>query len=408
MRCRRLLLARILSNHGSDLRLERNPQNFPMTPVPPTSGQLHLRGIQYLRAIAALMVAYFHSLEQIPAYTPYFERYLGGRLNLASGVDIFFVISGFIMLVTNRNGTPGKFVVRRLIRIVPLYWILTVLLVLLAVWLPAQFRTTAVSATAIAKSLLFIPYMNPGHGGEIWPLLVPGWTLNLEMFFYAVFALALFVPARFRVAAVGLVLGSLVLVRVVTGGHAMAPELLFYTDTRLLEFWLGMLIAQLLINDSLHLPRGVCIALLLCGFVMLLTGFPVDWLGVSHLTHDIASNILPAGAIILGMVCLEKRGSVGNHPWLHWLGDASYSIYLTHLFSWGAARFAWHALGLEHEGFGYAVAFYAFGMLLVVAGAGLVNTAVEMPVTKLLQRLTERRRRVPPAALPNIAQQTPH
>jgi exopolysaccharide production protein ExoZ len=378
-------------------------------PVPSTSGQLHLRGIQYLRAIAALMVAYFHSLEQIPAYTPYFERYLGGRLNLASGVDIFFVISGFIMLVTNRNGTPGKFVVRRLIRIVPLYWILTVLLILLAIWLPAQFRTTAVSASAIAKSLLFIPYMNPGHGGEIWPLLVPGWTLNLEMFFYAVFALALFVPARFRVAAVGLVLGGLVLVRVVTGGHAMAPELLFYTDTRLLEFWLGMLIAQLLISDSLHVPRGVCIALLACGFVMLLTGFPVDWLGVDHLTHDIASNILPAAAIIVGTVCLERRGSIGNHPWLHWLGDASYSIYLTHLFSWGAARFAWHALGLErHEGFGYAVGFYAFGMLLVVAGAGLVNTTVETPVTRLLQRLTERRRRVPPAALPNIAQQTPH
>jgi exopolysaccharide production protein ExoZ len=376
-------------------------------PVPSTSGQLHLRGIQYLRAIAALMVAYFHALEQIPAYTPYFERYLGGRLNLASGVDIFFVISGFIMLITNRNGTPGKFALRRIIRIVPLYWFLTLLLILLALWQPAQFRTTVLSATAVAKSLLFIPYLNPGHSGQVWPLLVPGWTLNLEMFFYAVFALVLFVPPRFRVPVVGGVLGTLVLVGAVADGRGIAPELLFYTDTRLLEFWLGMLLAQLLINDWLHLPRGVCIALLPCGFVMLLTGFPVDLLPVTHLTHDIASNVLPAAAIILGTVCLERAGAVRNYPWLQWLGDASYSVYLTHIFSLGVARFAWHAMGLERDGFAYAAGFAVFGMVLVVAGAGLVYTAVEVPILTALQKLIGRRRRAPATTMTNIAQQTP-
>src|SRR5262249_15244130 len=87
--------------------------------------RMHLRSIQYLRAVAALMVAYFHTVDQIPAYRPLFERYLLGNLNLASGVDIFFVISGFIMLVSNRNSRPVSFAVRRVIRIVPLYWFLT-------------------------------------------------------------------------------------------------------------------------------------------------------------------------------------------------------------------------------------------------------------------------------------------
>lgn len=353
------------------------------------------------------MVAYFHAIEQIPQYASYFDKYLLGRLNLAAGVDVFFVISGFIMLITNRNGTPGKFAIRRIIRIVPLYWFLTLLLIFLALWLPSQFRTTVVSASAIAKSLLFIPYLNPGHPGEVFPLLVPGWTLNLEMFFYAVFALVLFAPARFRVAAVGMVLGTLVLVGVATHGRGIAPELLFYTDARLLEFWLGMLIAHLLVKDSLHLPAGLCIVLIVCGFVLLLTGFPVNLLGVGDFTRNIASNVLPAAAIILGTVCLERAGAVRNHPWLRWLGDASYSIYLTHIFSLGVARFAWRGMGLERDGLAYAAGFAVFGMVLVVAGAWLVYSAVEVPVLTALQRLIERRRRAPATAMPNIAQQTP-
>jgi exopolysaccharide production protein ExoZ len=373
----------------------------------PGAAPKHLLGVQYLRAVAALMVAYFHAIEQIPQYAPYLQKYLLGHLNLAAGVDVFFVISGFIMLITNRNGTPGKFALRRIIRIVPLYWFLTVLLVLLALWQPSQFRTTVVSAGAIAKSLLFIPYLNPGHPGEVFPLLVPGWTLNLEMFFYAVFALALFAPGRFRVAAVGLILGTLVLVGVTAPGRGIPAELLFYTDARLLEFWLGMLIAQLLLKDALRLPRGVCIALIVCGFAMLLTGFPVDLLGVGNFTRNVASNVLPAAAIILGAVCLERAGAVRNHPWLLWLGDASYSIYLTHIFSLGVARFAWHAMGLERDGFTYAAGFAVFGMVLVVAGAGLVYSAVEVPVLKALQKLIERRRRVPAAAIPKIAPETP-
>ncbi len=353
------------------------------------------------------MVACFHIREQIPAYAPYFAHYLGGQLNLASGVDIFFVISGFIMLITNRNGTPGKFAIRRIIRIVPLYWFLTLLLVSFALWQPAQVRATAVSAGTIAKSLLFIPYLNPGHPGEVWPLLVPGWTLNLEMFFYGVFALVLFMPERLRVAAVGAVLGTLVLVGVAADGRGIAPELLFYTDTRLLEFWLGMLIARQLLDDSLNLPPRLCIALLACAFGTLLTGFPVNLLATGHLTHDIAADVLPAAAIILGAVCLEKRGAIGNHPWLQWLGDASYSIYLTHIFSLGAARFAWHAMGLERDGFAYAAGFAVFGMVLVVAGAALIYRLVEVPVLAALQNLTGRGQRVPAATTASSAKQTP-
>ena len=96
-----------------------------------------LFGIQYLRAIAALMVMYSHLPEQIPAYEGALR--LRGFIDtdrLTSGVDVFFVISGFIMVVTGRNSSAGQFLARRIARIVPLYWIMTLLVVCAAVIAP--------------------------------------------------------------------------------------------------------------------------------------------------------------------------------------------------------------------------------------------------------------------------------
>src|SRR5579859_5791081 len=111
----------------------------------------HLTSIRYLRAIAALMVAYFHLVEQVPQYEGYFRNHLLGGLNLAAGVDVFFVISGFIMLVSNGNSTPATFAMRRIVRVVPLYWFLTTVVALIAIGLPGQLRTTVLSLGAYLK-----------------------------------------------------------------------------------------------------------------------------------------------------------------------------------------------------------------------------------------------------------------
>ena len=360
------------------------------------SGALHLRSIQYLRAIAAVMVAYFHAIDQIPDYRPWFDRYLLGHLNLASGVDIFFVISGFIMLISNRNSTPVSFAIRRAIRIIPLYWLLTLALALLALWQPLQFRTTVVSGTAILKSLLFIPYLNPGHPGEVFPLLVPGWSLNLEMFFYLVFAFVLLATAGRRLWIVGAVFGVLVLLGPIARPLGVAAELLFYTDVRLLEFWLGMLIAHFVLHDRLRVSRAAAVALIVAGFGVLLSGFPVNGLEPGSFARTVLGNVLPSAAVIVGAIAMERNGWIAEHAWLHWMGDASYSIYLTHIFSLGAARFIWARLGLEAGGLPSAAAFAVFGMLCVMAGAWLVYNTVEKPTLNVLQRLLKARHRTPP------------
>jgi exopolysaccharide production protein ExoZ len=111
------------------------------------------------------MVALFHTAGQIPAYTPHLEL-----PRLASGVDVFFVTSGFIMTLTGARLAPGEFVVRRLVRIVPLYWLLTTVLVIVALLLPGLFRTTVLTPAAYVGSLLFIPFHNVGQSGELKPL----------------------------------------------------------------------------------------------------------------------------------------------------------------------------------------------------------------------------------------------
>ena len=110
------------------------------------------------------MVIFQHAYFQIDAFAPH----LPWR-SAPAAVDIFFVVSGVIMMVTTVNSTVGEFVVRRLIRIVPLYWLFTLVLVALYALAPGGLHSTVISPEALTKSLLFIPHYSLGHPGEIWP-----------------------------------------------------------------------------------------------------------------------------------------------------------------------------------------------------------------------------------------------
>src|SRR5262245_45669982 len=145
--------------------------------------------IQMLRALAALAIVFYHA--QYDAET------LAARFGLAyqpsslmpwsAGVDVFFVISGFIMVHTSRKlfaTAEGSrvFLGRRIARIIPIYWLLTTLYAALALLAPAVLNNDAPSLGEIVKSYLFIPFARPN--GQIHPVLLLGWTLNYEMFFY--------------------------------------------------------------------------------------------------------------------------------------------------------------------------------------------------------------------------------
>ncbi|UAB78671.1 acyltransferase [Erythrobacter sp. SCSIO 43205] len=262
----------------------------------------HFLSIHYLRAIAAVMVVAVHIFNY--GLVAIDDESLVHWLK--QGVAIFFVISGFVM-VTSTSGRatrPGEFLRKRFIRIAPLYWVLTI------AWLAF---VPGWDFGHLASSLLFLPSPDPVTGAMRSPLLEPGWSLNFEMFFYFVFAAILLVPEKWRVwvAAVALGLFSL-------SSHLVdwPPVIAYFASQLLLLFVAGMALARF----DLRLPVWVCVA----GFAGLAT--------LPQFTDSFAASVfVPTLAIVAGARSMDGYLRKWKLPSL--LADASYAIYLSHLFT---------------------------------------------------------------------------
>ncbi len=176
----------------------------------PSGTQERLDSVQMLRAIAALAVIWSHSTLELLRFTDVDLRTFSSLSSMGRiGVDIFFVISGFVMVYVSsrhfqKTGEVSRFVLRRIIRVVPVYWFYTSLMLGVALFAPDMLRNFKLSWFHVAASYLFIPWATPGDN-DFHPLLGIGWTLNYEMFFYILFApFLLFARERAVLALVGL------------------------------------------------------------------------------------------------------------------------------------------------------------------------------------------------------------
>ncbi len=279
-------------------------------------------GIQALRIIAACLVVVTHStyyaFERLDKHFPVWER--GTR-----GVDIFFVISGFVMIYASQklfSTSDGwkVFAEHRIVRIVPLYWLVTTFKVVILLATAGLALHTALSPRTAICSYLFLPTKD--LDGKLEPLVGVGWTLNFEMLFYFFFALALFLRANvFKFVGVVLVLLSI-------GGYFRQPSwpaAAFYLNSIVLEFYFGMLIAKACINN-MYIPKKLAYLLLALGFFLLLLP-PFDW---NVLPKFLVSGV-PAAMIVWSTASLEGLGNA-IPAFILYLGDASYSIYLIHPF----------------------------------------------------------------------------
>jgi len=342
-----------------------------------------LVGVQYVRAVAALCVAYYHSSIQLPALTPFFYSHLGMSLNFPAGVDVFFVVSGLIMYLTGRHLSPREFLARRITRIVPLYWILTLLVALVLFIRPELFRTTVVTGTYLLKSLFFIPYQNPAHDGDVMPILVPGWSLNMEMFFYLIFAGLLAFPARALLWGATLVFLLLWVIHSVASQYGGLTALTFLSGDRNFEFLAGMGIGHLYTRGGIRAPRWLWLALLAAATSLLLV--QPDFVDNDD-ANFVLTTLAPSALIVLAVVCWEQCHGIPRLKPLVFLGDASYSIYLSHILALGVARFLWVRLGLGQQSGIAAGGFAIYGMIAVLIAAAGVYRLIERPITQTLHQ----------------------
>lgn len=336
--------------------------------------------VQVLRALAALavMVAHAHNSALGLGIGDYVFDFPTG----AAGVDLFFVISGFVMVTASRDlfGAPrasAYFFLRRLARIAPIYWIATGLFLYTDVYrmVGTNLTLAGISPRNILTSLLFIP--DPQLNGSVYPVLSLGWTLNFEMFFYLVFSVAL--VARLRIAVPFLAVAMIGYGQLMW--HVTLPmPFRYWSNPIIAEFAFGMLIGWARL-EGLRLPNWLGALLAVAGLV---------WFAGSPRTFSILPRELwwglPAAAMVAGAGLarhdLDRRLSAAAFMVL--LGDASYALYLFHPTAmWLPA----HIISpLKHP--------YIFPVLMVascIVLAILIHLWIERPITKFLQRRLSKR-----------------
>ncbi len=291
-----------------------------------------LSSIQILRGLAAGLVVIAHVAEHADGISGN-PVLITGRF----GVDIFFVISGFIIAHISGDGPFDlkSFAIRRVFRVVPLYWACTILVLALALIAPALFKTTAADIEQFFYSLAFLPHSV--NGGTEWrPLFKLGWTLNYEMFFYLLTALLFWCGTAFlRATILSLVMGALVIAGLVFDLENTFVG--FYANLNLMPFILGFWLARMAGRPFFeHMSKPILASLWLVAIVLTAILYQTDFYALREVGgHTIMT--LAALAIVTAGVASERYMVFPGSAWARMIGDSSYSLYLLHMFIVGAA-----------------------------------------------------------------------
>jgi peptidoglycan/LPS O-acetylase OafA/YrhL len=379
-----------------------------------------LQSVQIMRGAAASLVVVDHAILRQAEWGTYsWTTQLTAMHMGAFGVHIFFVVSGFIMVHTSydsfgREGAPSNFMARRLARIVPLYWIATATeLTLRAI------KGAPIDPMKVIYSLLFIPQsVDPGPTAAIRPVLAVGWTLNYEMFFYVIFAVALLWERRIGIGVLVSTMLALVLagtlLQPLTDTSDPITTLTFWTNPTILLFLAGALIAvawkarTAAARFITGYPLPICAALIAWTVWI----FSQEVADPSATTYQVPlAWRLVFWAVCAALIALCVFGRPVKVNWLTAplikLGDASYSVYLFHSFVVIALEKIWWALAPPLPGpYFVVVAFFTS------AAAGIViHHIIETPIERWLRvRLIPARSRTGSgaSAIPQHLSNTPH
>jgi len=290
---------------------------------------VELQSIRLLRFVGCLFIVLYHA--EMPLY-----RLSGGMRVMpvsfaAFGTDLFFVITGFLTVYVTfgKTLTFKDFMLRRLARLAPLYWLFTSLMLLTLFLAPHLLHSTTFDPWHVLASFAFLPYPHPVTTLQR-PFLVFGWVLNYFIPLYAVYGVFLFLPMAKRVAAVCIVVISLMAL------HAYFPNagrfLDFYGSPMALEFLYG------LVAGLIYVEWGGLVFLPAC--CLLGVGLAIFAAGMFESVSEESDRVVFWGlsgvAILMSLISIEKSAGWPKLGVLNDLGDASYSTYLTHVFTLAA------------------------------------------------------------------------
>lgn len=289
-----------------------------------------LLNLQFLRAIAAILVAYCHAHGLIVNrasslnYQGAFWLEESSFIDIgALGVDIFFMISGFIIFYStwNKKIEFKEFILRRIIRIYPI-WSVAVCAMTIISLIPGT--SASYSLQSIILSLLLIPHYN--NNGDIFPILEIGWTLNYEVLFYLTFGIFLFLKRKISLIIITVTYTCLVIL----GTFVEIPFAIYsvLTNIKLLEFVIGGWLSWLFINNyKLNNLGSLLIFIILISTLYMFLFLEGIWLLNSFYTRGTIA------LCFMALFLLYPPLKYWN-PAKYWIfiGNASYSIYLFHMF----------------------------------------------------------------------------
>ena len=322
-----------------------------------------IQNIQGLRGSAVLLVVFTHMLPTEAKYAKY-DFVVPEFFSIgASGVDLFFLISGFVMVSVTRSAFQSekaiqKFLYHRIARIYPLYWFYSSIILCVYLIQPSFVNSSQGNQVNILASFLLLPQ-------NLLPLVNVGWTLIHEMYFYIAFAMLLFLPRKYLLAEL-LAWSGIILVGSLYFFGSNNAFLRIYLNPLTFEFIVGCMLGMRYFSRPLKGNPGViafvAVAVWGVGYYLFreATGneVPFGW------TRVLVFGF-PAALALYAALLFEKNHGVIMPSWICKVGDASYSIYLSHVLVLSVVGRFWAFFAAE----GY---WDNFVMLLVMLAAVLV------------------------------------
>lgn len=326
-----------------------------------------LQNIQALRGVAVLSVVLFHLVIVEKKYGG-IKSFLPDFFNFGMfGVDLFFVISGFVMITVTRGKFQSikeaiRFLYHRASRIYPLYWVYSVLVLLVFLFNPLLVNSSQGNQVDILASFLLLP-------SETLPLVMVGWTLIHEMYFYLIFFLILLVtPEKHTFKAILLWASVVIFCNILFDLINPFAKLMFHPLT--IEFISGCLLAIMFYRVKNQLLKtSVLMAIAFIGVIVSIYGHHLYQYFTGYIDLQGWWRILifgmPALLMVFCFINAERNGFVTNSLLIK-VGDASYSIYLSHVLALSALGRIWSAFSSDSLYDNYLMVPVLFVLVIII------------------------------------------